>query len=92
MNHALKDRDARVAHSALFKASSEAIEKFVETGDKSVLSSFPLPVHTWESSNYELLGRRFYDLLVPVVGEEGLSEAVKQTPEVASVAFKKYEG
>ncbi|MDP7976614.1 MAG: hypothetical protein RAK25_05700, partial [TACK group archaeon] len=91
MNYALKDRDARVAHSALFKASREAIEKFVETGDKSALSVSSAPVHTWESSNYEALGRRFYNVLASLQGEQRVAEALRETPERASAIFDDYE-
>ncbi|WP_449462231.1 hypothetical protein PQ610_06650 [Tardisphaera miroshnichenkoae] len=90
MNHALKDREARVAHSALFSAPKGALDRFVETGDKSALPVQSGQVPTWEASNYEALGRVFYEVLASVNGERELSEAVKKPPEGARAAFEKY--
>ncbi|MGC8615295.1 MAG: hypothetical protein ACP5UU_05770, partial [Thermoprotei archaeon] len=86
MNYALKSKEVRVVHAALFPQGEE-VKEFVEDGDRSHLRALARPGDRWRSANLTLLGSAAADAISSLGYSRELNRALSMSPEECSSAL-----
>ncbi|MGC8670971.1 MAG: hypothetical protein ACP5SK_04100, partial [Thermoprotei archaeon] len=86
MNYALKSKEVRVVHAALFPQGKE-VKKFVEDGDRSHLRALARPGDRWRSANLTLLGSAAAYAISSLGYSRELNRALSMSPEECSSAL-----